>query len=157
YGWYFGRQQPGDDKKDESGTYALHTLGEDETIAQLATGIKRFKLPDEFNYIKIYQQIAADPRDHLGQQSLMTLAQIYSNRRQYPKSADYWRQIIARYGHGQQQLAQIVGNWGRFEPIMTQPAGRGAAVDFRFRNGKRLELVAHEIKIEKLLSDLKAY
>ena len=30
--------------------YALHTLGEDETIAKLATGVKRFTLPDEFSF-----------------------------------------------------------------------------------------------------------
>ena len=45
-------------RKTTGATCALHTLGEDETIARLATGIKRFKLPDEFNFIKIYQQIA---------------------------------------------------------------------------------------------------
>ncbi len=44
-GWVFGRMQTDDTKEDESGTYALHTLGENETIAQLATGIKRFTLP----------------------------------------------------------------------------------------------------------------
>ena len=65
YGWLFGRMETDDTKKNESGTYALHTLGEDETIARLATGIKRFKLPDEFNYIKIYQQIADRAADRL--------------------------------------------------------------------------------------------
>ena len=45
-----------------SGPYALDTLKDDETIARLASGIKRFKLPDEFNPIKIYQAIADDPK-----------------------------------------------------------------------------------------------
>src|SRR5262249_25822399 len=48
-----------DTSNDKSGTFALHTLTDDETIARLANGIKRFKLPDEFNYIKIYQRVAA--------------------------------------------------------------------------------------------------
>ncbi len=42
--------------------YSLETLQDDETVAWLATGIKRFKLPDEFNPIKIYQTIADDPK-----------------------------------------------------------------------------------------------
>ena len=42
--------------------YALDTLKDDETIAWLASGIKRFTLPDEFNPIKIYQAIADDPK-----------------------------------------------------------------------------------------------
>src|SRR5215831_11888257 len=51
YGW---RQQSDDDtEKDESGTYALQTLEDKETIARLANGIKRFAVPDEFNWIAI--------------------------------------------------------------------------------------------------------
>ena len=55
YGWFFGRSESGDGDEDESGTYALHTLGENETIAKMATGIKRFEMPDEFNFIKIFR------------------------------------------------------------------------------------------------------
>src|SRR5690606_32116012 len=44
---------------DESGPYAVGTLADTETIARLATGIKRFTLPDEFNFIRIYQRLAA--------------------------------------------------------------------------------------------------
>ena len=40
---------------------------------------------------------------------------------------------------------------------MTQPAGRGATVDFRFRNAKQVEFVAHEVDVRKLLDDVKAY
>ena len=40
---------------------------------------------------------------------------------------------------------------------MTQPAGKGATVDFRFRNGKEVVFEAHAIKVEKLLADVKAY
>ena len=42
----FGPQSDDDAKQDESGTYALHTLKENETIAKLASGIKRFTLPE---------------------------------------------------------------------------------------------------------------
>ncbi len=161
YRWYFGRYSQEDDaKKDTSGTYALHTLGEDETIARLATGIKRFKLPREFNFIRIFKDIA-DGKDH-AEKSLDTLAGIFENRRQYPKAANYWRQGIKRFGAGsnarrQKRLDQIVGNWGMFEPIMTSPAGQGATVDFRFRNGKKVSFTAHEIHVKKLLDDVKAY
>ena len=119
YGRYFGRQSRDDGKKDESGTYELHTLSEDETIARLASGIKRFKLPDEFNFIKIYQDLKRNDK----------LAGIFENRRQYPKAADYWRKALkSSPGHRnwQRRLNQIIGNWGQFEPIVTQPAGKGA-------------------------------
>ncbi len=62
YGWFFGRAEVDDTQKNESGTYALHTLKETETIARLATGIKRFDLPEEFNFIKLYQQVAEEDK-----------------------------------------------------------------------------------------------
>ena len=40
---------------------------------------------------------------------------------------------------------------------MTQPAGRGATVDFRFRNGRRVHFEAHEVLFDKLLKDVKDY
>jgi alpha-2-macroglobulin len=158
YRWFFGRTSADDDtRKNESGTYALHTLGEDETIARLATGIKRFKLPDEFNYILIYKRLA----DEKNSQALDKLADLFENRRQYEKSADYWRKSIALgdpQGYKQKRLDQIEGNWGQFEPIGTQPAGAvGATVEFRFRNGKKVSFEAQEINVRKLLDDVKAY
>ena len=51
-----------------------------------------------------------------------------------------------------------MGNWGLFEPLLTQPAGgAGATVDFRFRNGTKVSFEAYEIDTEKLLDDVKAY
>ncbi|MBI1916562.1 MAG: hypothetical protein HYS12_17775 [Planctomycetes bacterium] len=47
----FGFRTKEDDRKNDSGTFALHTLKDDETIARLATGLKRFKVPDEFNFL----------------------------------------------------------------------------------------------------------
>jgi len=40
----------------------------------LPNGVKRFKLPDEFNYIKIYQQIAAEPKTGFAEAALNALA-----------------------------------------------------------------------------------
>ena len=160
---FFGRGgEQADKTKDQTGPFAVHSLGEDETIARLATGIKRFKLPDEFNFIKIYKTIADDPKTGSGEAALERLAQIFENRQQYPKAADYWRRSIKEYGPGhdnykQQRLDQIVGNWGRFDPGAVQPAGRGGTVEFTYRNGKHVGFEAHAIKVEKLLDDVKAY
>lgn len=163
YGHFFGLPSSDDDtKKDESGTFALHTLKESETIAKLANGIKRFNLPDEFNYIRIYQKIAAEPKTGMGDESIQALAQEFANRRQFPAAAKEWKQSIATYGAGpnnwkQDQVKQIEGNWGRFEPITTQPAGQGATVEYRFRNAKKVAFTAQAIKVDELLSDIKAY
>ncbi|MFH1265943.1 MAG: MG2 domain-containing protein, partial [Planctomycetota bacterium] len=164
YGWRFGRMETDDTKENESGTYALHTLTENETIAQLASGVKRFALPDEFNFIKVYQQIADEPETGYADGALQQLAQIFENRRQYPKAAGYWQRLLKEHGpnnpnrpHWQDRLDQITKSWGRFEPVMTQPAGKGATVEYRFRNATEVAFTAHEIDVPKLLDDIKAY
>lgn len=135
-------EDSGTGKKAESGTYALHSLGENETIARLATGIKRFQLPDEFNFIRIYRDTGSN----------QPLAQIFENRRQYAKAAKFWQQV-----GNTDKVKQITANWGSFEPLMTQPAGKGATVDYRFRNGSRVRFAAYPLKIETLLKDIKDY
>ncbi len=166
YGWWFGRQEVSGDSKD-TGTFALHTLTDEETIARLATGIQRFKLPDEQNYIKLYEQAATAAAEHEGsayltrwEQVTSSLASIFENRRQYPRAAEFWAQLSQR-GLNQQgareRYLQITAPWGRFEPVSSQPAGTGATFDFRYRNGKRVSFVAQKIEVKKLLDDVKAY
>ncbi|MEX0726068.1 MAG: alpha-2-macroglobulin, partial [Planctomycetaceae bacterium] len=151
-----------DDKHEKTGPYALHTLGDDETIARLATGIKRFVLPKEFSFVALYQQVADGEKGSYAQQALEKLAQIFEDRRQYPRAAEYWKKCIADYGPGndnyrEKRLQQIVGDWGRFEPGEMQAAGRGGIVNFRYRNGDKVSFEAYPIKIDKLLGDVKAY
>lgn len=158
YNWFFrGRD---DETTEQTPTYALDTLGEDETLAKLATGIKRFKLPDEFNFIKIWQSIANESRDTWGRDALHRLANVFTDRRQYVKAADYWQKAIAQFGgdRGEREaLDQIVKNWGRFDHATVFPAGTGPQLEYVFRNGKRVEFEAWEIKVPQLIDDIKAY
>jgi len=147
---------------DESGPYALHSLGEDETIARLATGIKRFKLPDEYNPIRIWQGLAQDDDSGYAESALAQLAQCFEDRQQYDRAAGYWKESIERFQDDdnkskQARLDQIIGNWGRFENTASQPAGKGATAEYRFRNGKKLHLEAHMLRVSQLLTDVQAY
>lgn len=149
-----------DDDEDDSGPYAVHTLADDETIAKLATGVRRLKLPDEFNALKIYQQVFQRGGDPYGKSSGDLVAQIYEDRRQYVKAAAAWKAALAKFGdegHRQIRYDQIVKNWGRFENLQVQPSGQGATIDLRYRNGQQVTLEAHAIQVDKLLADVKAY
>ncbi|HEY3392497.1 MAG TPA: MG2 domain-containing protein, partial [Lacipirellulaceae bacterium] len=162
-----GGERDATDSSNATGTWALDTLGDDETMARLATGIKRFKLPDEHNFIKLYQTIIEDSPANDTDRSLFairSLAEIFQDRRQYPRAAEYWQMAVERLkdddesrAHYEYRLKQVVGNWGQFEGVMSQPAGRGATVDFRFRNAKKVQFVAHQVNIRKLLDEVKAY
>ncbi len=155
-----GGKVEGDEDKDESGPFAVHTLSENETIAKLATGIKRFKLPDEFNHISICKKILAD-NDGYSSSAIDQLIQIFTNRRQYVKSADYLKESIKRFGdqnsYKKKQLQQIVGNWGQFVGSMPLVAGKSAELEFRFRNGSDVSFEAFKIKVPELINDVKEY
>jgi len=152
-----------DDEDDAANSvFALHTLKDEETICRLATGVKRFSLPDEFNHIKILAKIAAEsPDNSLAESALNELAECYENRRQFPTAAARWSESIKRFPTQNtwksDRLKQIVGNWGQFEASRTQGAGAGATVDFRFRNAKSVTFVARPIKVDALLQEMKTY
>lgn len=164
HGW-FGRSGFGvnvDEADRQNALLDLPGLEAKETVARLANGVKRFTLPDEFAYIKIYEELAQDGEQWPAENALNTLADIYSNRMQYAKAAEAWSESIRRFGdskheHKQKALEQIVNNWGRFEPGKPLPAGEQAVLQYRFRNGAHLALEAHSIKIDLLLEDAKAY
>ncbi|MGY8768011.1 MAG: alpha-2-macroglobulin family protein [Pirellulales bacterium] len=150
------------DDEDESGTFAIHTLKQYETIARLATGIKRFDIPDEFNHIKIYQKMISDPKAAWGVNAYQALAQVFENRRQYPIAAKHWKETIEHYGKGsnnsrETRLTNITGNWGTFKGGQVQAVGQGVDLQYVFRNGGEVEFTAHQIKVEQLLEDVKSY
>jgi uncharacterized protein YfaS (alpha-2-macroglobulin family) len=160
YGWFMRSQDNG--QKDEAGPYNLFTLRDEETICRLATGIKRITLPDEFNYIALYQQVAAREGD-MRLNAVTTLANCFEDRRQYERAARLWLQAKALAERNPQEAKQyqarfdqIMLPWGTFETTMTQPAGKGAVLGFRYRNGRKLSVTARRIDIDALLGDLKA-
>ncbi len=161
YGSVFRKLQT-DNKNSEGSPYEVHTLKDTETLCKLATGIKRITLPDEFNFIKIYQNLTKSDNQTYAKNSLLALAQVYENRRQFPKAAEYWKRYIKVEGEGpnksyQKRLDQIIKNWGQFETVKLQPSGKSASVEFRFRNANEVQLEAYEIKVEKLLTDVMNY
>ena len=111
------RRGAADGRPEASGPYALDTLKDDETIARLATGIKRFKLPDEFNPIKIYETIAGDPKTGKDEEALNGLATIFENRRQLDRAAQYLERSRVLHGDGadgwkKKRLDQILEGLG---------------------------------------------
>ena len=150
-----------DDDSDESASLDIESLNDDETMAKLSTGIKRFKLPDEFNPLKVFQQIAQRPTvNPFGSTAADQVAQIYEDRRQFVKAASAWKGALQKFGdeqHRQARLDQIVKNWGRFENLQVASVGKGATVDFRYRNASQVTFQAQAIKIGKLLDDVKGY
>jgi hypothetical protein len=159
YGYSRGRHAPPAATNDVTHLLSVRDLSENETMAHLASGIQRFKLPDEFNYILLYKKLASG--SDYRSTGLQTLAEIFENRQQYSKAAAYWRQLIEKDSdnadYRKERLQAIIAPWGEFETGEAQAAGDPAKLQFRFRNGKQLAISIAPIKIDRLLNDVKKY
>ena len=154
--------EAGDEKPRPSGEWAAHELADTETIAKLTTGVKRFALPDEFNHIAILKAVIARG-DGTKRQALESLIGERMNRHQYPQTADLLREMLKLATDKddrqavQARIDQIVKNWMQIESTSVQPAGKGATLDIRYRNGNKATFEARPIKIDELLTDVRKY
>jgi hypothetical protein len=152
---------------DENGTpapsvpseQAVRELPDNQTFAHLVTGLKRITLPDEFNYIKLFESVAASDDKVRAEQALTALAQIRSVRHQYDRAAELWKQSIDRFGPGEDKfkeeaLHQIQGNWVQVQPAGQPIAGADAPLILRFRNGHHVHFEANEIDLRKVVGSL---
>ncbi|MBP5621091.1 MAG: hypothetical protein J6X44_03660, partial [Thermoguttaceae bacterium] len=94
YRFFFNEDSAADQEERQSGIWALNTLADDETIARTATGVKRFKLPPEYDYINMWYEMLEERPSDGGISVRMNIAQEYQNRRQLDKAAKMWKQIL---------------------------------------------------------------
>ena len=126
------------------GPYAVHLLKDDESIAKLANGVRRIKLPDDCNYISFFKEL-----------DQWTLANIYLNRRQYVKAANVLKNIKGNR-NALEKYKQITGNWVDLLRNKTFPAGVKPKINLKFRNTKEVFCKLTKVKIEPFIADLKA-
>ncbi|NNC90331.1 MAG: alpha-2-macroglobulin [Akkermansiaceae bacterium] len=142
---------------EQEGILQVHTLKDDESIAKLAGGVKRFSLPEGFRFIAILGENAAAHGS-----SADLLVQVYLDRRQYVKAAAVLETAIGNHGAGPNRsraklLKQIRGDWGRFEAVPMMPAGEKPQVPYVFRNAGAVALEVHRIKIDLVVDDIFAF
>ena len=132
----------------KTGPYALHLLNDDESIANLTTGVRKIKLPADCNYIKMYRKL-----------DLGKLVTIYKNRRQYVKAAQVLDKLLSATGGGKKtyndELRQITGNWVDLPECGTFPAGVKPEVNLKFRNTTQIYCKLTKVKIADFIADIK--
>ncbi len=158
--WWRPQNEEGEERR-QSALLDIHTLAEDETTAYLATGVKRFKLPEEFNFLAIFKRVAEKVKESdRAYAAYSALADCFTNRRQLPRAAEMWEKALAVANDksgAQNALDQIRKNWGRFDASLVQSSGQGAKVGFLFRNAKKATFTARKIRFAQLLDDVKKY
>jgi len=153
----FNVQEVGDSP--ELKTFSVQTLQDDETLAKLATGIKRFKLPQDCNYIALFRSVESSNKSG-AERALGALASIYENRLQFDKAAQAWKADIDRFGstvEKQEHLSQLLDNWGQFERVAPHAAGTQLDFEFTFRNANSVQFEAQEINVPRLLAQIVEY
>ncbi|QDT68107.1 MG2 domain protein [Planctomycetes bacterium MalM25] len=150
----FGVQtlQQGREPLDDATIAQLAELSDEETIARLATGVRRFTLPEGSRCLELF-------REH---EAWTTLASIYRNRDQRPRAVEALRAALVKATNKSQQkrlqgqIDQLILPWARFDPSVTQPAGEGATLRVTHRNASEIRLVARPIDVKRLLADVMA-
>lgn len=145
----------------EMAPFVVRTLKDDETIAKLATGVKRFTLPAEWNFITLFRQLAESEDLHLKQRGIDQLASIYENRQQYPLAAELWQKSLEQFpkqpNSRKNRLNQILKPWGEAEPGEVTASGKPTGFQYRFRNAENVTFTIHQIKQKQLFADMRAY
>jgi len=151
----------------EREAFSVKTLADNETVTRLATGIKRFALPDDQNPIVMLKRIIEIGDQSEKNRAIESLAVIAEERMQYVRAAGYYEQLLKdplnrnlpkeQLQNWTQQLNRITGAWGAFDPVESKVAGVGANLSFNFRNANKVRLSATEIKVPQLLADVKAF
>ena len=156
----YGYRFPAPDEAGEGKAqrFALHTLGENETICQLANGVRRIELPDEFNFIKIYRELEAGNSRLPGwRDTPVRLARVFENRRQYTKAVDSWELAAKRGENSEFALQQLLGDQVRFDGTGNHPSGKEPTLGIVFRNATKARFSARAIDTERLLAELREY
>ena len=115
----------------------LYDLGDDETVADLADGIRRIRLPEEFQYIRMYEELKA----------YKALGKIWLSRMQFEKAAEAFGKCSDSESASLRE--QILGFFGRPDPLHVQPAGMPLKIPFRYRNAKKVRASLYRVRTDE--------
>ena len=149
-------QDTEDSTQATTGIFDVHTLSDEETIAHLANGIQRFRLPDEHNPLYLYKRLAQSSNESISESAAKDLFQIYVNRRQLTKAVAWWKQQKSLAAE-QDMLLDIIEPRGKLDATGTFPAGKKASLGLVFRNAHNVQFQAMKVDVEKLVQATKEW
>ena len=121
----------------------LRSLDDDETITRLANGIKRFKLPVEYNYIRMWREL----------KEYDSIAREYELRYQFVKACEMWIKAGEGYSHFVERISSPnVALSGNVPVVGYKKRGR---FEVNFRNADELEFSLVKIDVARYLEEVK--
>lgn len=122
----------------------LRSLDDDETVTSLANGVKRFKLPGEYNYLRMWRELG----------DYASIAQEYERRYQFVKACEMWKKAGEGYSHYVERISSpYVSLSGNVPIVSCKKRGR---FEVNFRNADQLEFSLSKVNVAKFLEELKS-
>ena len=122
----------------------LKTLQDDETVVRLANGIKRFKLPVEYNYMRMWREL----------EDYVRIAQEYERRYQFVKACEMYKKAGAGYSGCIARISSPYVVLSGNVPVVSHKKRARFEVDFR--NADELEFSLSKVNVAKFLEELKS-
>ena len=121
----------------------LRSLDDDETITRLANGVKRFKLPVEYNYMRMWRELG----------DYASIAQEYELRYQFVKAREMWIKAGKGYSHCVDRISSPnVSLPGDVPVVSCKKRGR---FEVNFRNADELGFSLVKIDVARYLEEIK--
>jgi hypothetical protein len=139
---------------------SVDTLKDNESIALSSNGITRVLIPENFSYIKIFQNIVDNADKDIAKKAVKILNGIFFNRKKINRALGVLDRYKLRFNNDKdisKLFESILGNSGRFIKTPAQAVGSKMFLRYSFRNAKSIHLKAYKINIKKFLSDMKTY
>ena len=121
----------------------LKSLDDDETVTRLANGVKRFKLPVEYNYMRMWRELG----------DYASIAQEYELRYQFVKACEMWKKAGKGYSHYVDRISSPNVSLSGNVPVISYKKRGGFEVNFR--NADELEFSLVKIDVAKHLEEIK--
>ena len=152
-GWEnYGRGDTAPAQQNRSAKFQLETLTDAETIAKLANGVRRFELPEEYNYISVLRGVAeagekAATRatdDASWASAMLMIGRELENRRQYERAAEWYDRLLeaAKTPDGKSPAAENAGTG--MGGYASSPLGNAVSQ----ANGRRQEIRGQRAVLE---------
>lgn len=121
----------------------LKSLDDDETITRLANGVKRFKLPIEYNYMRMWREL----------KEYASIASEYERRYQFVKACEMWKKAGKGYSHCVDRISSPnVSLSGNVPVVSCKKRGR---FEVNFRNADELGFSLVKIDVARYLEEIK--
>ncbi len=123
----------------------LYEMKDVETVAELADGVRKITLPEEFSYFRIFKELANDDKAGLyKQQAASQLGGLYLARMQYETAADWFKKA------GENDMVQqILCNWGSTQSLQVIPYGSKPVLAYHSRNTTKVRAVVTKADAKK--------